>query len=172
MTWKPLLALCEGRLQFTDCPHNGPVTKSFDVFFVLMPKKPLNKQEISWRFETPWSELLWNLRGTSVGVLPRCLLNFIMIGQCVHACWDTSLLGEWSQNTWNQAKLWPWKSLIIHIICIISGNLGYIYLHGCHNMRSDKGINRKQMSCQTDNLVITRGRECCWIDSLSAFQWG
>ena len=36
-----------------------PVTRSFDVFFVLRLNKRLNKQSWGWWFGTPWCSLLW-----------------------------------------------------------------------------------------------------------------
>ena len=58
-TFSALLALCAGNLPVPgEFPTQGPVTRSFDVFFDLRLNKRLNKQPWGWWFETPsWS--LW-----------------------------------------------------------------------------------------------------------------
>ena len=51
-------------------PHNGPVTRSFDVFFYLRLNKRLSKQSWGWWFET-LSGPLW--RHCNV-LAPRCII--------------------------------------------------------------------------------------------------
>ena len=53
-TFSALLAICAGNSPVTgEFPAQRPVTRSFDVFFVLRPNKRLNKQSWGWWFETP-----------------------------------------------------------------------------------------------------------------------
>ena len=58
-TFSALLALCVGNSPVTgEFPAQRPVTRSFDVFFVLRLNKRLSKQPWGWWFETSsWS--LW-----------------------------------------------------------------------------------------------------------------
>ena len=54
-----LLALCAGNSPVSgEFPAQGPVARSFDVFFDLRLNKRLNKQSWGWSFETP-SRSLW-----------------------------------------------------------------------------------------------------------------
>ena len=49
-----LLALCAGNSPVTgEFPAQRPVTRSFDVFFDLLPNKRLSEQSRGWWFETP-----------------------------------------------------------------------------------------------------------------------
>ena len=58
-TFSALLAICAGRSPVTgEFPAQGPVTRSFDVFFDLCLNKRLSKQSWGWWFETP-SRPLW-----------------------------------------------------------------------------------------------------------------
>ena len=58
-TFSALLALCAGNSPVTgEFPAHRPVTRIFDVFFDLRPKKLLSKQSWGWWFETP-SRSLW-----------------------------------------------------------------------------------------------------------------
>ena len=58
-TFSALLALCAGNSPVTgEFPSQRQVTRSFDVFFDLHPKKRLSKQSWGWWFETP-SLSLW-----------------------------------------------------------------------------------------------------------------
>ena len=58
-TFSALLAIFAGNSPVTgEFPAQRPVTRSFDVFFDLRPKKRLNKQSLGWWFETP-SGSLW-----------------------------------------------------------------------------------------------------------------
>ena len=50
-----LLSLCAGKPQVkVDSPHEGTVTRTFDVFVVRLKKKPLNKHSNGRYFEKPW----------------------------------------------------------------------------------------------------------------------
>ena len=52
-TLSALLALCAGNSPVTgEFPSQRPVTKSFDVFFVLRLNTRLSKQSLGWWFET------------------------------------------------------------------------------------------------------------------------
>ena len=58
-TFSALLALCAGISPVTgEFPSQRPVTRSFDVFCVLLLNKRLSKQSWGWWFETP-SRSLW-----------------------------------------------------------------------------------------------------------------
>ena len=53
-TFSVLLALCAGNSPVTgEFPAQRPVTRSFDVFFVLRLNKRLSKQSWGWWSETP-----------------------------------------------------------------------------------------------------------------------
>ena len=53
-TFSGLLVICVGNASVTgEFPVQGPVTRSFDVFFDLHPNKRLSKQSIGLWFETP-----------------------------------------------------------------------------------------------------------------------
>ena len=53
-TFSALLALCAGNSPVTgEFPAQGPVTRSFDVFFDIRLNKRLSKQSWGWWFETP-----------------------------------------------------------------------------------------------------------------------
>ena len=57
-TFSALLALCAGNSPVTgEFPAQGPVTRSFDVFFDLLLNIWLSKQAWGWWFETPWRPL-------------------------------------------------------------------------------------------------------------------
>ena len=63
-TFSALLALCAGNSPATgEFPTQGPVTRSFDVFFVLRLNKRLSKQSWGWWFETPSRSLLHHCNG-------------------------------------------------------------------------------------------------------------
>ena len=54
-----LLALCAGNSPVTgEFPSQRPVTRNFDIFLDLRPKKRLSKHSWGWSFETP-SHSLW-----------------------------------------------------------------------------------------------------------------
>ena len=58
-TFSASLAICVGNSPVTgEFPKQGPVTRSFDVFFDLRLNKRLSKQSWGWWFETP-PRLLW-----------------------------------------------------------------------------------------------------------------
>ena len=58
-TFSALLALCAGNSPVTgEFPAQRPVTRNFDVFFDLCPKKRLSKQSWGWWLKTP-SDPLW-----------------------------------------------------------------------------------------------------------------
>ena len=58
-TYSALLAICGGNSPVPgEFPAQGPVTRSFDVFFYLHLNKRLSKQSWGWWFET-LSRLLW-----------------------------------------------------------------------------------------------------------------
>ena len=58
-TFSALLAICAGNSPVpSDFPAQRPVTRSFDVFFVLRLHKWLSKQSLGWWFET-LSRPLW-----------------------------------------------------------------------------------------------------------------
>ena len=58
-TFSALLAICAGNSPVTGgFPAQGPVTRSFDVFFDPCLNKRLSKQSWGWWFETP-SHPLW-----------------------------------------------------------------------------------------------------------------
>ena len=70
-TSSALLALCAGNLPATGVfPTQGPVTRSFDVFFDLRPNKRLSKHSWGWWFETP-SRSLWRQRNNKAGLYLR-----------------------------------------------------------------------------------------------------
>ena len=53
-TFSALLAICAGYSPVTgEFPSQGPVTRSFDVFFGLRLNKRLSKESWGWWFETP-----------------------------------------------------------------------------------------------------------------------
>ena len=70
-----LLAICAGNSPVTgEFPTQGPVTRSFDVYFDLCLNKRLSKQSWGWWFETP-SRPLWRHHNAS------CYPNqFLLIG--------------------------------------------------------------------------------------------
>ena len=58
-TFSALLAFCAGNSPVPgELPAQGPMTRSFDVFFDLRLNKPFSKQSWGWWFETP-SRPLW-----------------------------------------------------------------------------------------------------------------
>ena len=58
-TFSASLALCAGNSPITgEFPSQMPVTRSFDVFFVLRSNKRMSKHAWGWWFETP-SRSLW-----------------------------------------------------------------------------------------------------------------
>ena len=68
-TFSALLSLCEGNSLVTgEFPSQMPVTRSFDIFFDLRPKKQLRKQWVRPWFETPSCSSLW--RHCNWGNLP------------------------------------------------------------------------------------------------------
>ena len=61
-TFSALLAICVGNSPVPgEFPTQGPVTRSFDVYFDLRPNKLLSKQLWGWWFETQ-SRPLWRHR--------------------------------------------------------------------------------------------------------------
>ena len=78
-TFSALLAICAGNSPVPgEFPTQRPVTRSFNVFFDLRPKKRLNKQSRGWWFETP-SRPLWRHRN----MLPRFAIwsvNVLSVG--------------------------------------------------------------------------------------------
>ena len=53
-TFSSLLASCAGNSPIpSEFPAQWPVTRSFDVFFGLLPRRRLSKQWWGWWFETP-----------------------------------------------------------------------------------------------------------------------
>ena len=57
-TFSALLAICAGNLPATgEFPTQRPVTRSFDVYFYLLPNERLSKQWWGWWFETLSSPL-------------------------------------------------------------------------------------------------------------------
>ena len=61
-TYSALLSLCAGNSPVAgEFPTQRPVTRSFDVFFVLTRNKWLSEQSWGWWFETP-SRPLWHHR--------------------------------------------------------------------------------------------------------------
>ena len=90
-TFSALLALCKGNSPVTcEFPSQRPVTRSFDVFIDLRPKKWLNKQSWGWWFQTSPHSLL-----------RRCYVNiyiyeyifvyvyisvYVYAGMCVYIC--------------------------------------------------------------------------------------
>ena len=72
-TYSALLAICAGNSPATgEFPAQRPVTRSFDVFFVLRLFKRLNKQSRGWWFEKP-SRPLW--RHSTVMQWPKWQFN-------------------------------------------------------------------------------------------------
>ena len=58
-TFSAVLAICARNSPVSgEFPAQRPVTRSFDVFFDLLPNKRLSKQSLGWWFETP-SGSLW-----------------------------------------------------------------------------------------------------------------
>ena len=73
-TFSALLAICAGNSPVpAEFPTQGPVTRSFDVFFDLLLNKRLSKQSWGWRFETLsrplWRQ--WNV-DNSLSILSKC----------------------------------------------------------------------------------------------------
>ena len=61
-TFSALLAICAGNSPVTgEFPTQRPVTRSFDVYFDLLPNERLSKQSWGWWFET-LSSPLWRHR--------------------------------------------------------------------------------------------------------------
>ena len=66
-TFSALLALCAGNSPVTgEFPTQGPVSRSFDVFFDLRLNKWLSKQSWGWWFETPSSSLWRHCNNTNL----------------------------------------------------------------------------------------------------------
>ena len=62
--YSALLALYAGNSPFTgEFPSQGPVTRSFDVFFDLHQSKRLSKQSWGWWFQTPLCSLWRHCNG-------------------------------------------------------------------------------------------------------------
>ena len=77
-TRSALLAICAGNSPVPgEFPAQRPVTRSFDVFFVLRPNKRLSKQWWGWWFETP-SRPLWRF----CNMLGRSDSTTIALGCC------------------------------------------------------------------------------------------
>ena len=71
-TFSASLALCAGNSPVTgEFPAQRPVTRSFDVFFVLHLNKQLSKQSRRWWFETP-SCSLWRYSRISEYLSESC----------------------------------------------------------------------------------------------------
>ena len=67
-TFSALLAICTGNSPVPgEFPAQRPVTRSFDVFFDLHPKKRLSKQWWGWWFEMP-SCPLWRHRNENSAI--------------------------------------------------------------------------------------------------------
>ena len=66
-TFSALLAICAGSGEF---PAQRPMTRSFDIFFDLRPKKRSNKQWWGWWFETPLCSLWRHRNEIGKTVLP------------------------------------------------------------------------------------------------------
>ena len=65
-TFSALLAICAGNSPVPgESPAQRPVTRSFDVFFDMRPKKRLSKQSLGWWFDTPWRPL-WRQRNITI----------------------------------------------------------------------------------------------------------
>ena len=64
-TFSALLAICAGNSPVTgEFPTQRPVTRSFDVYFDLLPNERLSKQSWGWWFET-LSSPLWRHRNAA-----------------------------------------------------------------------------------------------------------
>ena len=78
-TFSASLAICARNSPVTgEFPTQGPVTRSFDVFFDLRLNKHLNNQPWGWWFETP-SHPLWR----------HC--NAMWSAKCGPFCWGCQL---------------------------------------------------------------------------------
>ena len=105
-----LLALCAGNSQVTgDFPSQGPVTRSFDVFFDLYLNKRLSKQSICWWFETP-SCSLWRhcsvMEQDGLEMLPKfaCYLLYNMLLK-----WSCAVYRTWHAFEWHiSIRLHQW----------------------------------------------------------------
>ena len=86
-------------------PHNTqrPVTRSFDVFFDLLPNERLRKQSWGWRFET-LSRSLW--RHCNV-MLWHYMISLILLPQGTHHVTILhDAIVEWKTNSgWHSEKL-------------------------------------------------------------------
>ena len=97
-TFSALLAICAGNSPVSgEFPAHRPVTRSFDVFFDLRPKKRLSKQWWGWWSATLlhplWhhcNELFMWPRGVVMHLFPECLSCFayvlLMTSQSIAQC--------------------------------------------------------------------------------------
>ena len=87
-TFSALLTICAGNSPVSgEFPTQRPVTRSFDVFFVLRPNKQLSKQWWGWWFETP-SWLLWRHRN---------------VNRCPHSPWERRVFPRTQHFTFEMA---------------------------------------------------------------------
>ena len=83
------LALCEGNPPVIGgFPSQGPVTRSFDIFFDLCLNKRLSKQQRRWWFETPSRSLWRHCNGFR-------LLVPIFSGSSVVCCIEAARMQHW-----------------------------------------------------------------------------
>ena len=105
------LAFCAGNSPVTgEFPAQGPVTRSFDVFFNLCLNKRLSKQSWGWWFETPsWS--LWHhcnareriicMGRNNTGWNEFYVFRFKYHGWCLQRCLIGAIIQSIVYNCWS-----------------------------------------------------------------------
>ena len=74
-----LLALCEGNPMVTSgLPHKGTAVQSFDVFFVVIMNKLLNKQLRGQYFEVEWYACVCHSNGNDSTAVMTCHVQNVL----------------------------------------------------------------------------------------------
>ena len=117
-TFFALLALSEGNSPVTSgLPQQRPVTRSFDIFFVLRLNKRLSKQSPGWWFETP-SCPLWRHCNEQPWLLSQSSRE--KLSRMAHAGWD--------RPPWDQFVLNRWLSARLHYLqCVNNGDIAVLH---------------------------------------------
>ena len=109
-TFSALVAICAGNSPvFGEFPAQRPVTRSFDVFFDMLPNKRLSKQWWSWWFETPSCSLWRHCNVISQSYIAHTRIN------CIYPCLKLLL------NLMVNAMLGTW--ITYHLQCSVNNGV-------------------------------------------------
>ena len=146
-TFSALLGICAGNLPVTgEFPAQRPVTRSFDVFFVMRLNKRFSKQWGGWLFETPSLPLWRHSNDTKPQQeLARRYDNLIYEYSkftCLNTIWGTGLTNVW--------QMWSISCFICHPFYwgLVCQNQGYGAWISYHNTQYTVGCNYITILCR------------------------